>query len=1030
MKLKQNFVCCRYDFCKLAKISSLLLAIIGILFVFQPVSRYSNDANAADGENYLEVSISPEVKIDIMAGEMSVAKDTVTVSTGSESGYKLFLSTKSSTTNTISNGANQNSNIFATSGTFGEPAVIKNEEGSVWGCALAGFENFDDSYDINNPSETAKFAAVPTSGNDQLIKDQTSSISNDVTEIYYGIKTNIEIKTGEYSADILYTVIADVANMIGDEIGAITPEVIFEDYGEEYVEIQTSLATNMENLGEITATIDNVNCDSIEVVSQAPVTIKCKVPSGLTFGKKDIKVSLQKFDKTYEKAGALNIKQIMQRIDAERCRSLTLNEQYEAKDARDGTIYYIAKLIDGNCWMTQNLDLELSAEQALTSNDTDLNVLGTGYAQDGDVISWTPTNTTYTGTKLTTTTIPASADVPVSWNPGEFEITGGKGTSACTKADFSTCAAATKVAASTTELKEANHYKVGNYYNWPAATASNKSTTDTPSAALAVAQNSICPKGWSLPRNQTSTITAGTDSIDAGLFANLLYAQGIVGTNTATTYTTDGATNVVLDPLYIVFSGSVSDQTISHVGDTGQFWTSTLSDSNTAYGAHVGIGLSTISLNAQHHRKVLHNIRCVVRSEDTLTYDGQGGNNVPATETKNTSAENGSTFVIPNQRPSKAGSVFLGWDEDPNAAEPTYKYNTATEVFDTNMITTRTTTLYAIWSSCNPAATTINDAVCMQDMNDDVKSSMVTDQQYELMDSRDGKLYYIAKLIDNNVWMTQNLDTSLSANNPLTSENTDINVAFSSVGYAVDGDVISWTPSKETNNGTFARSNTAWKQNDANIENVWNPGDFYITDGGLGSTAACTSGNLASCATKTNVVSVEPENGGRHYHVGNYYNWAAAVLTSKASTDYPSASSTNYTVVQNSICPKGWKLPEAPLNSSTNGVYGNYLQMRGIISTTYTGTSTVAVTAANTKPLFGAPSYIVATGSVGRYTTSSSSTTNAAPANIGLQARYWTASINSNALSYSFRYNRDATTIYPQGTGYRQEGFTIRCIAR
>lgn len=53
-------------------------------------------------------------------------------------------------------------------------------------------------------------------------------------------------------------------------------------------------------------------------------------------------------------------------------------------DSRDNTKYLVAKLADGECWMTQNLALELSTSKALTSADTDLNTKD----------SWTPNRNT------------------------------------------------------------------------------------------------------------------------------------------------------------------------------------------------------------------------------------------------------------------------------------------------------------------------------------------------------------------------------------------------------------------------------------------------------------------------------------------------------------------------------------------------------------------------------------------------------------------------------------------------------------
>ena len=42
--------------------------------------------------------------------------------------------------------------------------------------------------------------------------------------------------------------------------------------------------------------------------------------------------------------------------------------------------------------------------------------------------------------------------------------------------------------------------------------------------------------------------------------------------------------------------------------------------------------------------------------------------------------------------------------------------------------------------------------------------------------------------------------------------------------------------------------------------------------------------------------------GGTHYHIGNYYNWAAAVAMSDSSRAYSERP-------DQSICPAGWRLP-------------------------------------------------------------------------------------------------------------------------
>lgn len=76
----------------------------------------------------------------------------------------------------------------------------------------------------------------------------------------------------------------------------------------------------------------------------------------------------------------------------------------------------------------------------------------------------------------------------------------------------------------------------------------------------------------------------------------------------------------------------------------------------------------------------------------------------------------------------------------------------------------------------NYVAQTINDIQYMQDINNDVALSMVEDQQYQLMDKRDGKKYWISRLRDGNIWMTQNLDYYTIENGglKLTTELSDV----------------------------------------------------------------------------------------------------------------------------------------------------------------------------------------------------------------------------------------------------------------
>ena len=160
---------------------------------------------------------------------------------------------------------------------------------------------------------------------------------------------------------------------------------------------------------------------------------------------------------------------------------LVEGEETTVKDNRDGKKYTVARLADGNIWMTQNLDLDITPQGAtnyydgayegvytpFTNENTDLGWNGTDY----DTASWTPSSATLTdvndwqGDQYTT---------PESYDPGYgvYDIDGATD----------------------------DHYLLGNYYNWTAAIAMNNSSNIGTDEGLYPVEQSICPKGWTLPR--------------------------------------------------------------------------------------------------------------------------------------------------------------------------------------------------------------------------------------------------------------------------------------------------------------------------------------------------------------------------------------------------------------------------------------------------------------------------------------------------------------------------------------------------
>ena len=277
--------------------------------------------------------------------------------------------------------------------------------------------------------------------------------------------------------------------------------------------------------------------------------------------------------------------------------------QVQLIDTRDQKLYWATKLEDGNCWMTQSLDLDLSSTVGLTSADSDISATtctGTtcntapytaaaGYTSDGTTVTWTPSNTTVTS--LTAANFPndsAAYNEPHSYNPGDYYQKGTYfGSSTC---DYRTGNCANF--SSTPFSGNGTHGHVGNYYNWTAAVASN----DTSGVASGTMTNSVCPKGWKLPKNG-----------DYGVL-NKLYNQNHTGSGL-----TNGDYGLLSAPLYFVRAGYVDGGSLYIPGYGGRYWSGTLGSS--AYAYYLYFDSSSVDPAYNDSRYYGFSLRCVARSE-------------------------------------------------------------------------------------------------------------------------------------------------------------------------------------------------------------------------------------------------------------------------------------------------------------------------------------------------------------------------------------------------------------------------------
>ena len=250
--------------------------------------------------------------------------------------------------------------------------------------------------------------------------------------------------------------------------------------------------------------------------------------------------------------------------------ALALEESVQAIDMRDGKKYWVTKLKDGNVWMTQNLDFDISANTTLNSNTTDLNVVydsstgqyaeySDGYAESNGVIYYTPASSA--------TTIDFQNNTVEGWSNNSSRNT--------------------PASANKTDAMETGYNALGNYYNWTVAIASNNS-----SVAITSAKNSICPKGWRLP-----TISSLSNNDFANL--NLLYED------------------VSLAPLFFKKAGHVSASSqISDIGSIGLYISSNSYYNSGFYGASIinnTLITNTWWINDYNGRIGGDSIRCIAR---------------------------------------------------------------------------------------------------------------------------------------------------------------------------------------------------------------------------------------------------------------------------------------------------------------------------------------------------------------------------------------------------------------------------------
>lgn len=286
----------------------------------------------------------------------------------------------------------------------------------------------------------------------------------------------------------------------------------------------------------------------------------------------------------------------MQDMTADICNISAENATTQLIDTRDGNKYWVAKLKDGKCWMTQNLALELGRNAdgrvtaknsgvVLNANNSDIEpttnfTLSYETTNDASVVGMTDTGRSiyYDRYILNSLSPDKTADVGLSneiyyTNVGDPEW---RDTYVATD---------TKAVEENSKTYDA-HYLLGAFYQRSAAIAGSANGTQ-----------SICPKGWKLWLNGTNAATSD--------FATLLPLYGFSSSSIV------GETSVITAPLYLAEFGYVGGYT--YLPNNLFYWTSGYFEATKSYMASIDFKKQVLRLRSTDENRYAFNVRCIAK---------------------------------------------------------------------------------------------------------------------------------------------------------------------------------------------------------------------------------------------------------------------------------------------------------------------------------------------------------------------------------------------------------------------------------
>lgn len=243
-------------------------------------------------------------------------------------------------------------------------------------------------------------------------------------------------------------------------------------------------------------------------------------------------------------------------------------------DVRDKEVYWVTKLEDGNCWLLENLRLDLLAEDAsinITAANTNASVTALSALFNGGGTS------PHTATAISATWA-ESYNIPRIDTASKNLTTGSEGVTSSDSLDAQ---------------GQSTTWKFGIYYNYCAASAGSYCYSSDSSDGNT--SEDICPSGWRMPTGGSINTTTGTGEYQA------LY-------NKYNNYT--NFRNALRLPLAGRF---LANSTKRNQGLRAYIWSSTMSNSNKMFDL---LSASTINPQDMSFRYNGFSIRCIAQGEE------------------------------------------------------------------------------------------------------------------------------------------------------------------------------------------------------------------------------------------------------------------------------------------------------------------------------------------------------------------------------------------------------------------------------